>query len=212
MNDRGDNRDRSRAVRIESVSVHYLKRSDPEIVEGLLAGDPAAARAIVEKHGPSINARIWRMMGADSEHEDVVQQVFLAIFNSIAKLKDPQALQDWIGKITVNIVRNELRSRRMRRFIRLSAEEAEPLLVGADLEKQIAARRGFAILDRLPVEERILFILRFVEGAGLDEISMHTGHSVATVKRRLVKARDTFLKKAQRDPELVPLFMEEMRG
>ena len=57
-------------------------------------------------------------------------------------------------------------------------------------------------------EDRILFVMRFVEGVNLREIARHTGRSLATVKRRIVKAREIFIKKARRDPDLVSLFWE----
>jgi RNA polymerase sigma-70 factor (ECF subfamily) len=193
-----------------SADVYQLRRTDTEIVEGIRNGETAAARALVDKHGRAINARVWRMLGADPDHEDVVQQVFVAVLKSLPRLKDPDALPDWIGKITINTVRNELRSRRMRRLFHFT--DALPDIPSDQLspEDHLVARRGLAILESLSVEDRILFVMRFMEGAELKQIARHTGHSLATVKRRLAKARDAFLKKARRDPDLMSHLLEGM--
>ena len=70
-----------------SWDVYRLKLTDREIVEGIREGDTRAARALVNKYGRTINARVWRLLGADLDHEDVVQQVFVAIIKSLPKLK-----------------------------------------------------------------------------------------------------------------------------
>ena len=196
----------TRPLEARSASVYRLRRADREIVEGILSQDPSSARALVDKYGRLINHRVWRLLGADPEHEDVVQQVFVTILKSLPKLKDPEALPDWIGKITINTVRNEHRSRRLRRLIRFTDEPASLPSTGADPEEQLVLKRGFAILGKLNDEDRVLFVMRFMEGAELKEIVRQTGHSLATVKRRLARARKVFLKKASRDPELMARF------
>ena len=200
------------SFRPQRAEVRRLGRTDQEIVDGILAEDDAAARALVNKYGPMINRRVWRLLGADPEHEDVVQQVLVAVLQSLPTLTDPDALADWIGKITVNTVRNELRSRRRRRLFRLFGEPPDIASDGLDPEALLIVKRGFAILDKLSTEDRILFVMRFLEGAELRAIARHTGHSLATVKRRLIKARETFLKKARRDAALWAIFKEGFEG
>ena len=84
----------TRPLEARSASVYRLRRADREIVEGILSQDPSSARALVDKYGRLINHRVWRLLGADPEHEDVVQQVFVTILKSLPKLKDPEALPD----------------------------------------------------------------------------------------------------------------------
>ncbi len=200
-----------RILEAKSAEVHRLRRSDREIVEGILDGDPAAARALVDKYGRGINARVWRMLGADPDHDDVVQQVLVGVLRSIPKLKDPAALRDWIGRITVNTVLNELRSRRLRRMFRPTETLPEVASDDYDPEAMMIARRGVEILNSLRDRDRVLFVMRYMEGASLKEIVRCTGCSLATVKRRLVRVREAFLKKASRDNVLASLFREGAR-
>ena len=184
------------------VPLQKAAYSDPEIVAGVLCGDPGAGKALAERFAPMIHRRVWRLLGADSEHADIVQQVFFQVVQGLSRLTDRQALSDWVGQVTVNVVRNELRRRRYRRIVGLSTETAESALDESDPELGPAVRRGLEILNTMKVDERILFVLRYVDGAELREVAQLTGCSLATVKRRLLRARATFLKKAARDPML----------
>ncbi len=196
--------------RINPDVVRLIPRTytDREIVDGMLCGEPAAAAALIDRFGPAVDRRVWRLLGADDEHEDIVQQVFARILESIHKLRDPDALRDWISAITVNSVRKELRRRRYRRIFMVASVEDEHGYAPASQETMMVLRRGFAILDRMKPDERIVFVMRFVEGSELSEIATATGRSLATVKRHIGRARDIFFKKAARDPILAS-FLEE---
>ncbi len=63
-------------------------------------------------------------------------------------------------------------------------------------------RVTYAVLDRLGVDERIAFALRFIEGLELAEIAAACGVSFNTVRRRLARAEKRFLALAQREPAL----------
>lgn len=183
--------------------------TDREIIVGVCAGDPSAADALVERYGASIDKRVWRLLGADSEHGDVVQQVYLRLFQAIPRVRDPEALPDWIAKVTVNVVRNELRSRKHRRLFAPIAEASNDSSSAlGNPDHGLRLRRAFEILERMRIDDRIAFIMRFIEGAELKEIGIATDRSLATVKRRVARARDAFLKKALRDPILASLAEE----
>jgi RNA polymerase sigma-70 factor (ECF subfamily) len=192
--------------------VHALPRrgyTDVEIVIGLAAGTPTAADALVDRYGASISRRVWRLLGADPEHDDVVQTVFVHVLQSINSLADPKALPDWIAKTTVNVVRNELRRRKTRRMVSFAPEPGPDLPSHADPEEEFRLRRALAILNTMKIEDRICFIMRYIEGAEFKEIAAATGQSLPTVKRRVPRAREVFLKKAMRDRFLAELPQQE---
>lgn len=174
-----------------------------EIVSGLLEGDADAATALYDRFGNKVNRLVWRLLGADPEHDDVVQLVFVHILSSIGKLKKPSSLGDWIVSITVNTVRREIRSRGYKRLLFVSTDTPpeRSLPAGAE-EDQLLVRRVFAVLEEMSAEERIVFVLRFVEGHTLSEVAAAGGYSLATAKRRLAAARKSFLKRAANDPHL----------
>ncbi len=179
--------------------------SNREIVSGLKKGDSRCADGLVDRFGVSIDRRVWRLLGADSEHHDVVQQVYAQILESVGSLRDPEALTQWIVKVTVNVVRNELRHRKYRRIVKLDEAPGLELLDNTDTEDRMRLARGYKILESMKTDLRIAFVMRFIEGAELMDVASAVGCSLSTVKRRISRARDVFMKKAKRDPILSSL-------
>ncbi len=174
--------------------------SDEDLVAGLRAGDQAAGRALVERFHKKVSRRVHRMLGPDRETADIVQQVFAQVVHGLSGLAAPRALEDWVGRVTVNAVRGELRRRSYRRLVGFSTDTVEAAYAESDPDAALALSRGLEILNKLDPEAKILFVLRFIEGAELREICEVTGLAPATAKRRIAKARDAFLKKVSRDP------------
>ncbi len=182
-----------------------------ELVSDLIGRNPRAAAELYDRFGDKINRLVWRMLGADSEHDDVVQLVFVHILTSIKKLKNPEALEDWITGITVNTVRREIRSRKYRRNLFQITEHPEKSSDPGEPNRQIVINRLFGILGRMKTEDHIVFVLRFVEGNTLGEVAMAGGYSLATAKRRIAHAKKEFLKRAKKDSVLASL-IEEMKN
>jgi len=61
---------------------------------------------------------------------------------------------------------------------------------GASPEEQALLRSLFATLDTLPVDDRIAWSLRHIQGETLPEIARLVGCSLATVKRRIQRAQN----------------------
>ena len=176
--------------------------SDAEIVHGLIGKDPQAAAALYDKYGNKVNHLVWRLLGADSEHDDVVHGIFVHILTSVKNLKKPESLSDWITGIAINTVRREIRNRKYRRILSFVPEYPENELDAVSGETQIVAARVFTILRKMRSEDHVVFVLRYVERYTLGEIASSCGYSLATAKRRVLRSKDDFMKRARRDPIL----------
>ncbi len=146
-------------------------------------------RALFVRHHRDVGRLVHRLLGPDTEHDDIVQDVFVRIATRLPSLRDPSRARAWVGTVTVNVVRNHLRRRRVRNVVELHAappdqgELLEPELMARDL-----ARRGYAVLDRIDPADRIALILRRVEGRPVDEVAELCRCSRATAKRRVRRA------------------------
>jgi RNA polymerase sigma-70 factor (ECF subfamily) len=178
-------------------------RNEDAVLDDALQHEGSRAGAVLfDRFAPLVNRLVWRMLGADSEHDDVVQQVFIKAARAAGAVREVAAVRSWIVAITVNVVRTELRRRALRRWLVLADDHAlEPTHV-EDHAGREAVRRTYAILAKLPAEERIPFALRFIEEQSLEEMATACGCSLATVKRRMSKAEARFVNLAQRDPVL----------
>ncbi len=159
------------------------------MLAGLAEGDRAAARAFFDRFQRDVNRLVWALLGGDREHDDLVQETFEALFKSVHSVTSAAALTGWVRSVTVNTVRNALRRRRWRR---LFTREEEGLEIAdatvPDEGRREAARRVWSALARLDPDERVLLILRNIEGYELTECAEATRCSLATVKRRLDRA------------------------
>jgi RNA polymerase sigma-70 factor, ECF subfamily len=183
------------------------ERDHEEDVAELLRVDPtSAAKLLHDRFAGDVNRLVWRLLGADPDHNDIVQQVFFKVMVHGRRLRDPSRLRAWVQSITVNTVYEELRRRDVRR---LFARDWNPVEFHPDLVRDVEVRdllaRAKAVIDKLPAKERIVFLLHFVEGRPLNEVAELCGYSLATAKRRLSLANRRFQTLVAKNPELVKL-------
>jgi len=180
-----------------------------QIVSGMQQRDPAAGRVFFDRFSRHVNRLVWRMLGACSEHDDVVQQVFVNAFSGIAQLRDPQRLESWLIGIAVNTVRRELRSRKYRRFFVILGLADDSLSPDLDPEKQATAYEFYRMMGQFHPEERLVFVLCMVEGMTQPEAAAACGISLSTCKRRLARACQKAAKLAHDQPILQDAMKEE---
>ena len=164
--------------------------SDLELARALIDGQAHAAELAWERYSPLVHRIVSRAIGPDAEVEDVTQEIFYRLFSRIGTLRKPEALRSFVISFAIRIVKWELRRRRARRWLTLSetGEVPDEQLMVMDAESRYALRRLYALLDRLSTRERLVLVLRHVEGMTLEEIAEAMELSLATVKRALRRA------------------------
>jgi len=168
-------------------------------------GDSGAHTAIWDRYSPLVRRILRRSLGPGHEVEDQVQEVFLRFYRNRALLRNPAALRSFIFGITLRVAASEMRSRRIRGWLRLTAtgvldDQAAP---HTDPDAREAVVRLYAILDRLDTQSRLAFVLHYVEGLELTEVAAALGVSLATVKRRLSRISSRVFAIAQGDRLLI---------
>jgi RNA polymerase sigma-70 factor (ECF subfamily) len=162
------------------------------------AGDMAAFEQLVERHQRLVIGTVGRMLGTNSDAEDIAQQVFVRVWKN-AKRYEPRAkFTTWLLKITRNLVFNELRRRSRHPAVPLQSEteeEERPLkdehAVSPDdslLEQELREAVDAAIAQ-LPETQRMAVILRRYEELSYEEIAETLDQSVSAVKSLLFRAR-----------------------
>jgi RNA polymerase sigma-70 factor (ECF subfamily) len=175
--------------------------TDAALVLGARAGEDWAREALFRRYAPMVNGLAYRVMGRDEDVDDVVQESFVHALNGLERLIEPQAFAGWLARIVVRTASKTLRRRRLLRRLGLRRTTEEPIdldaLIGRSTPPDVAAdlHSVYALLERLPVEQRIALILRRVEQLGLEEIAAAMGLSLATVKRRLSDAEASLARK-----------------
>jgi RNA polymerase sigma-70 factor (ECF subfamily) len=178
--------------------------ADVALVVALRAGDPGAGQALFVAYGPYVRRVLMRVLGPDPELGDLAQDVFLAALESISKLENAGALRGWLAQIAVFHARKTLRRRKQWTILRFFSPEEMPVVKAreADFEASEALRATYRVLAALPVDERIAFTLRIVEGMELVDAAAACRVSLATIKRRIARAEARFAEIARGEPSL----------
>jgi RNA polymerase sigma-70 factor (ECF subfamily) len=142
---------------------------------------------------PYVGRIALRLLGREDEVDDLVQEVFLVAWRSADSIRDPVATRAWLATITVRKARARLRTRRFWSMLgRDEAVDYEAIAgpeAGPDQRALLA--EVYAILDRLPTNQRMAWTLRVVEGEKLDAVAVMCGCSLATAKRWILDAHET---------------------
>jgi RNA polymerase sigma-70 factor (ECF subfamily) len=159
-------------------------------------GDTIALQELIEKHQALVAGTVARMLGSNSDVEDIAQQVFIRVWKSARRYVPRAKFTTWLLKITRNLVFNELRCQR-HAHVPLGGTGAEdpPLkdetqsppdasLLEADLQQTIEG----AILQ-LPEAQRMALVLRRYEQLSYEQIAEVLDLSVPAVKSVLFRAR-----------------------
>ena len=145
--------------------------TDPELIEGILRRDRYAFQCLVERYQKQVIKTACYFVGNMEDAEDLSQEIFLDIINSINSFKRSSSLSTWIYRITVNKSLNMVkRHQRHGLMIRLesllwrssspgSGQEPEPSATANDFEQQEKQRLLHAAIGRLPENQRIAFVL-----------------------------------------------------
>jgi len=180
------------------------------LVEALRSRHPGAVAVLYERHAGAVLRTLRSALGPDADLPDLVQEVFIRALDSIAQLDDHERLRGWLSSIAVFTARALIRRRARRKWLSLFSPQrtAPDVQAPASSEARFALREVYALLDELPVDERMAFALRIIDGLTLPEGAEACGVSLATFKRRLARAERAFVQAAESRPLLSPWLKE----
>lgn len=166
---------------------------DRELVARALSGERWAMSLLYRRHVRAVTERVTRLLSRSAEAEDVVQDAFVSAFRDLPRLADPARFGSWLMRIAVHQAHRRFRRRRLLAKLGLDRGDDDARLEQiADPALGPHQRLELARLDQalatLPVDERLAWMLRHVEGCELSEVAEQCDCSLATVKRRLQRA------------------------
>lgn len=147
--------------------------------------------------------RVFRFLVASLRDRDtaenLTQDCFLRAYLGREHFRGDSSLSTWLMKIAMNLVRDHLRSKRLRFWTKTRETALDPIDVSdwvpdgrSSPEADLIARRQVSsvwqAVNQLPPKQRSVFVLRFVEEMELKEIAETTGMNPSTVKTHLYRA------------------------
>ena len=171
-----------------------------ELVAGLKAGRPEAFERLVREHGDRVYRFVKRLVGPRWA-DDVTQEVMIRVFRSIGTYRPTGRFESWLFTIANNLCIDHARKRRPESALsdvdedltaeRFVADGPAPL---EDLESQEERRALLKAVERLPLEQRQVFLLREEGGLSFREIADATGCPLNTALGRMHYAMENLRK------------------
>ena len=179
-------------ARAELGAIDAGARWDQEDVRRCRDGEEDAYRRLIERHQARISAMMWRFSRDPVVHDELVQDVFVEAYGSLAGFRGRAPFEHWLARIATRVgYRYWKRQARTRAHPTVSIEEWDGVMDEApdDLEPAEAAEQLHALLAALPARDRLVLTLRYVEDHSVLETARLTGWSASMVKVQTLRAR-----------------------
>jgi RNA polymerase sigma factor (sigma-70 family) len=164
--------------------------------------DEAAFAGLVRRHTPLVLGTARRVCPGHADAEDVFQAAFLTLSRKAASIRCDGSLAPWLHRVTFRLA---LRARRTTRSVPPAPTTPNP---GDDPLAVLSGRELCSLIDgeisRLSARLRGPIVLCCLQGRTRDEAAADLGWSVATLKRRLARAREVLEARLRKKGLCVP--------
>lgn len=181
--------------------------ADLSLVVRLQSGDATALDGLIERYGSHMHRVAYQITRNEADAQEVVQDVFLAVYRKIHTFEGRAALGSWLYRVATNAALLKIRSRRADREVPLEPQlpsflpdghrAGDPAYLNADWsqtpEAELLSRETRDILHHaihgLPDTYRAVLVLRDIEGLSNEEVAAVVGETIPAVKSRIHRAR-----------------------
>ncbi len=181
-----------------------IERESIQLVKAFLEDDKNAFDKLIHLRKKMVFNLCYRFLGNYEDAADCAQEVFLKVFRSLKKFRFESNFTTWLYRITVNTCKNKLNSLEYRlRFKKMRINNNKPaedapqnVEIGDEtyspdlsLKRKEISQLIQEAVNKLPTSQKMVVVLRNMEGRSYDEIVAITGFKPGTVKSKLSRAR-----------------------
>lgn len=190
--------------------------ADQHYIDKILQGETNAFAVLVDRYKDMIFTLALKMVKNREEAEEVAQDTFIKIFNSLNKFKGDSKFSTWIYKIAYNTCLDRLKKNKKEEN-NISIDEFSAHLIKtmenalSVLEEKERKKTIQNCLNLLPSEENFLLTLFYFEDQNLEEIGKIMNINANNVKVKLFRSRQKLavILKKQLEPEIVNYYERE---
>jgi RNA polymerase sigma-70 factor (ECF subfamily) len=177
------------------------REEEAKIIRAVVDGNANAFEDLVLEYQKQVYHIALKMTGNEEDALDLSQETFLKAFRTLPSFRGEAGFGSWLYRMTANLCIDFLRKKKRQgseQILSLDAEEEDrrptelPDLryePQSALEKKETREKVQAGLQKLPHEQRLILVLRDVEGFSYQEISDALKIELGTVKSRIYRAR-----------------------
>lgn len=165
--------------------------ADRTDIAASLLGDQNGYARLVSRYEAIIGTQMWRFSRDVSVHEELVQEVFVEAYMSLAGFRGHAPFEHWIRRIATRVGYRYWRKESRERDRRNAMEEWRRTARTSTIDRtpSQAAECLFQLLETLPPKDRLVLSLFYFEGWDMGEIAARLGWSRTLVKVRAHRAR-----------------------
>jgi RNA polymerase sigma factor (sigma-70 family) len=179
-----------------------IAAADAELVAQLQQGSEAAFRTLVARYQQRVYSTAFSLLRSAEEAEDVAQEVFIEVYQTVARFRSETALSTWLYRLaTSRALQHRRRASAKKRFAYFTSllgfhnqvlheppDHAHPLAL---LEGEQQLRLLLGHISRLPSQQQVAFTLRHEQELSYEEIAAVLETTVSAVESLLFRARQT---------------------
>ena len=161
-------------------------KKDLELIEAFRQGDHSSFNELVRRYQEKVYWIARRIIGSHEDADDVIQDVFIRVYDALSDFRAESGFYTWLYRITVNVSLNALRKKRLKDFVHY--EEVEETLESSDegtdgriLKKEYEQILKQAI-ERLPPKQKAVFMMRYYDELSYVEMATILDKSVGGLK------------------------------
>ncbi len=175
-----------------TVSPEPAPPSLSPLLQAAARGDERAIRGLYLEHEVAVRRFAARLVGDADGAEDLVQEVFVALPDALARFRGASSVRTFLLSMTAHRASHYVRAAARRRaaHARLETEaQGQPPQPDATLRRKELAAALQRALDDIPLDQRVAFVLCEVEERSSPEAAEIVGESEATVRARVMLAK-----------------------
>lgn len=174
---------------------------EEDLIQSLQNGDESAYRSVMELYADMVYNTSLSIIQNTDDAQDITQDVFIEVFQSIKKFEQKSSLKTWIYRITVTKTLDEVKKnksiKRGSLFTRVFKNKEERTMPdiphfnhpGIELEQKEAASTLFMAIEKLPENQKVAFTLNKIEQLSYKEIAEIMKLSLSSVESLIFRAR-----------------------
>lgn len=175
---------------------------DKDFIQALKNKNPSAYSRLLDDFQQKIFSTCISFVPNKEDAEDIAQEVFVEVFNSISKFKGDSKLSTWIYRITTNKCLEFIRKKNTKKrfaFLQSITGNAIPIdktdyftemnHPGILLENKELNATLFKAINGLPESQSVVFTLHKIDGKSYQEISEITQRSLSSVESIMFRAK-----------------------
>lgn len=177
----------------------FFSRQKNDIISGCVQQKPLAQRDLYNMFAPKMLAVCFRYAKDRDEAEDMLQEGFIKVFQSIHKYQDSGSLEGWIRRIMVNTAIDMIRKNKAMKM-ETPLDDYLTETIGADaITDNLEVEYLLNIIQTLPTGYRVVFNLFAIEGYSHAEIAEQLNINESTSRSQYTRAKILLKKRINED-------------